>query len=153
MEELLTIPYSRAQRENIEDFLALASDEERLEWLIERKPFHQPVPDEQRTAELRIPGCPSGLWLSYKTANGRLYFSSYSESAMVQGISSFLCDLYSDRSAEELLSIHSVIAHNLRLERLLSITRKRAIAVVTEFIFLKTQVELPVICANNDAPF
>ncbi len=150
MEELLSIPYSKAQRTSVEDFVALASDEDRLEWLLERRPFHHPVPDEHRSADRRIPGCPSGLWLSYAAANGRLYFSSYSESAMVQAISSFLCDLYSDRSAEELLSVHPVLANNLRLERLLSITRKRAIAVVTEYIFLKTQVELPKMCANSD---
>lgn len=143
MTTLLNFHFSERQRQSVEDFLTLESDEERLEWLMQRRGVHQPVPTEERTSEKRIPGCPSGLWLSHQSHEGKSYFSSYSESAIVQGVTSFICDLYSERSAVEIIEIRDLIAKQLGLERLLSITRKRAIAVLTEFILLKSYAERP----------
>jgi sulfur transfer protein SufE len=53
---------------------------------------------------------------------------------MVQGIASFICDLYSDRTPEEVLQIGDALVHILALERLLSTTRKRAVSSTVSFI-------------------
>jgi sulfur transfer protein SufE len=53
---------------------------------------------------------------------------------MVQGISSFICDLYSARTPEEVLEIGDALVNILALERLLSTTRRRAVSSTVSFI-------------------
>ena len=126
--------YSEEQSKDVEDYLAYASAEERLSWLMERSYFHRELPRERCTAEGRIPGCLSGLWLEASYIDSRCLFAARSESEMVQGIVSFICDLYSGRSPHEILTLGGALTDFLGLERLLSLTRKRAVLSTTSFI-------------------
>jgi len=126
----------------LEEYLDLDSDEVRLEWLMERPMLHHQVPEDLRTAALRVPGCLSGLWLHTELREGKSFFASYSDSAMVQGITSFLCDLHSGRSPEEILSINLELARLLGLERLLSMNRKRAVLSVMNYILAQARHHL-----------
>lgn len=118
----------------VEDYRAIDNAEERLTWLMERPPLHAPVPAELITQERRVPGCLSGLWLHGETGEGRCIFSAKSDSDMVQGIASFICDLYSHRSPDEIRTIGDTLVSVLGLERLLSMTRKRAVSSTIAFI-------------------
>jgi cysteine desulfuration protein SufE len=118
----------------IEEYQALDSNEERLEWLMEREPIHAPVPEDLVTAERRVPGCLSGLWLHGSVLDGVCYYSAKSDSAMVQGIASFVCDLYSERPPQEVIEVAESLAQLLGLERLLSATRKRAVSSTVAYI-------------------
>lgn len=53
---------------------------------------------------------------------------------MVQGIVSFVCDLYSERSASEILEIGDTLVNLLGIEKLLSTTRRRAVLNTVAFI-------------------
>jgi sulfur transfer protein SufE len=126
--------FSDTQRSDVQEYLEISSVEERLTWLMERTPMHAAIPAESCTPERRVPGCLSGLWLDGSISSETCHFSARSESAMVQGIVSFICDLYSGRTPEEVRTIGSSLADNLGLERLLSLTRKRAVASTLQFI-------------------
>jgi cysteine desulfuration protein SufE len=126
--------YSEIQGKDVEEFLACASAEERLSWLMERSYFHPEIPRERCTVEGRVPGCLSGLWLEASCIDSRCLFAARSESEMVQGIVSFICDLYSGRSPSEIIALGDTLAHFLGLERLLSLTRKRAVLSTISFI-------------------
>lgn len=118
----------------VDEYETIESAEERLEWLMERLPLHSPVPVELITDHRRVPGCLSGLWLHGIQGPGGLQFSAKSDSSMVQGIASFICDLYSHRPANEVLEIGDTLVQVLHLERLLSLTRKRAVSSTVAFI-------------------
>ena len=120
--------------ELVDEYNALESGEDRLSWLMEREPQHASVPAELITDDRRVPGCLSGLWLHGGVENNLCYFSAKSESPMVQGIVSFLCDLYSERSPAEVVDIGDSLANVLGLERLLSATRKRAVSSTVSYI-------------------
>jgi len=122
-----------AHRQLVDDLLALDTAEERLSWLMERRHLHQPVPCEERDDERRVPGCLSGLWLKAHIVESRCFFSAYSESDLVHGVVSFLCDLYSNRDCSEVLEIGDLFVYALRLEGLLSTNRKRAISSTLSF--------------------
>lgn len=127
----------------LEEYQALESNEDRLQWLMEREPAHIPVPVDLITPERRVPGCLSGLWLSGFTRDGVCHYSAKSDSAMVQGIASFLCDLYSNRSPSDVLASGDSIVQVLALERLLSTTRKRAVSSTVAYILHVASTELP----------
>lgn len=118
----------------LEEYQALESSEDRLQWLMEREHLHTPLPSELSTPERRVPGCLSGLWLHGTTQRGVCHFSAKSDSSMVQGIASFVCDLYSKRSPTEVLAIGDSLVQVLGLERLLTLTRKRAVSSTVAYI-------------------
>lgn len=123
-----------SHRELLSELLSLDTAEDRLSYLMERTPLHSPLESEMRVDSRKVPGCLSGLWLQADCVNGRCVFSAYSESSLVQGVVSFLCDLYSDRSAEEILEIGELIARAVNLDGLLTVTRKRATSSTLSFI-------------------
>ncbi len=127
----LTAP---AHRDLVEDLLALPTPEDRLAWLMEREPLHAPLEPNVQTDSCKITGCISGLWVASERRDSRFFFSAYGESAIVQGVASFICDLYSDRTAEEIHAIGLELALALKIDGLLSLTRKRALAGTLEYI-------------------
>lgn len=135
--------FTEQQQREVSEYLELSTPEERLTWLMERPHLHAQVPAERCTPERRVPGCLSGLWLEGEIVSGECRFSARSDSSMVQGIVSFLCDIYSDRSAEEVAQIGSSLANDLGLERLLSLTRKRAVASAVSFFVATARSEAP----------
>lgn len=110
-----------------DDYDSLDSAEDRLAWLMERPAMHTPVLGDYCTPERRVPGCLSGLWLTSECREGAMYYQAKSESALVQGVVSFLCDLYSGRMSEEVLALGRSLADELNLQGLLTITRRRAV--------------------------
>lgn len=118
----------------VEDLCALTLAEDRLSHLMEREALYPPLGSDERLDERKVPGCLSGLWLKGDLRDGRCYFSCHSDSDLVHGVVSFVCDLYSNRTPEEIASIGGSLIDLLRLDGLLSTTRKRALLVTTTFI-------------------
>lgn len=125
----------------VDEYLALESAEDKLTWLMERAPSHIPIPASECTPDRRVPGCLSGLWLGAHMQAGRCFFSCASESEVVQGIGSLLCDLYSNRSTSEILAIEATFARELKLDGLLTLTRRRAVSSIVGFILTRARRE------------
>jgi cysteine desulfuration protein SufE len=118
----------------IDELTSLTTAEDRLSWLMERTPANSFLTPAERSEQLRIPGCLSGLWLNFKLTDGRLSFRAASESDLVRGVVGYVCDLYSDRTPLEILEIQSTLVDQLKLDSLLSVTRKRALSSTLSFI-------------------
>jgi cysteine desulfuration protein SufE len=101
---------------------------------MERPSIQPEITPDLLTPDRKVPGCLSGLWLHGSVRDGVCVFAAKSESDMVQGIASFICDLYSARTPEELLEIGDGLVNILGLERLLSTTRKRAVSSTVSFV-------------------
>lgn len=129
-EEFLANPTHKAL---VEDLVSLPTAEDRLSWLMERQYQHRPLALSERTDDCKVPGCLSGLWLKAHVQGDICGFAAHSDSDLVHGVVSFLCDLYSDRSCGEILSIGDLLSGALGLEGLLSTTRKRAVSSALAF--------------------
>lgn len=121
-------------QELLHEYLSLHSPEDRLTWLLERHPIHAPISPHLLTEDRRVPGCLSGLWLAAEQRDGLCYFSAKSESDLVQGIVSIICDLYSSRTPDAIALLGDSLTQQLALEPLLTMTRRRAIFSTTSFI-------------------
>ncbi len=115
------------------DYMALESAEDRLTWISERTTQHPPFPIERATPQCRVPGCMSGLWLESQIEHGKFLFMAHSDSHIVGGIASLLCDIYSGLTAKELLELDDLPIKQLKLEGLITPTRRNAIQKVFQF--------------------
>lgn len=130
------IHLTNGQERVLLEYLDLDSAEDRLTWLYDRTPILPHLTESERLPALAIPGCLSGLWIQGEVHGDTraCTFRAASESKIVHGIATFLCDLYSHRSPEDLLAIDCTFTSLLRLEALLSVTRKRAVSAITGYI-------------------
>ncbi len=94
--------------EQIYDDFALIDDwEERYRYVIELGRTLEPLPEEARSAENKVQGCVSQVWLETRpeTPDGQLVlsFRGDSDALIVRGLIAILFSLYSGRTPEEIL--------------------------------------------------
>jgi sulfur transfer protein SufE len=119
----------------VEDFYALATAEERLEWICERVPQSPPLTPEQCTPDRRVPHCLSGVWIWRRDDDdGRVRFYCRAESPVVGAIAALLCDICSGHRLEDLPSLMEEVVTPLRLDTLLTTNRKRAVDVLCKMM-------------------
>ena len=71
----MRLPDNFPHRALIEEFAAHDTAEEKLAWLMERRSPAARLPDSEMTAEKRIPGCMSGLWLKGESSRSEEHTS------------------------------------------------------------------------------
>jgi cysteine desulfuration protein SufE len=95
--------------EIIADFELLDEWEDRYRYVIELGKNLEPLPEEARTAENKVHGCVSQVWLDTQVDHGgngkapTLHFLGDSDAHIVRGLIAILFAIYSDRRANEIL--------------------------------------------------
>jgi sulfur transfer protein SufE len=131
---LHTAPLTPQQEAILDEYRDLTSAEDRLTCLMERPPLKPLLALEECSDGCKVPGCLSGLWITGTTERGRCYFRCRSESQVVQGVVSLLCDLASGQVPHDVQLVTQRLLPVLGLEQLLSMTRKAAIAKTVSFM-------------------
>jgi cysteine desulfuration protein SufE len=89
----------------IESFGFLDDWEDRYRYLIELGRDLPPFPDSARTAENKVEGCASQVWLDTTIGDGPdpvITFTGDSDAHLVKGLVALLLTLYSGRAASEI---------------------------------------------------
>lgn len=86
------------------EFDLLGDWEERYRYLIELGRELEPLPDSERTADNKVSGCASQVWLAVEVRDGRLWFRGDSDAHIVRGLVAVMLRLYSGRTPEEILA-------------------------------------------------
>jgi cysteine desulfuration protein SufE len=124
----------------IDSFGYLEDDwEERYRYLIELGKELPPFPDEARTAENKVDGCASQVWLqTHVERSGQdpvLSFTGDSDAHLVKGLVAVILALYSDRHAREIGSIDaSAVLDRLGLREHLTPQRSNGVRAMVERI-------------------
>lgn len=91
------------------DFEFLDDWEDRYRYVIELGRTLDPLPESDRTAENKVNGCVSQVWLSTTVTDSQsgsapsLHFVGDSDAHIVRGLIAILLALYNDKSAQEIL--------------------------------------------------
>jgi cysteine desulfuration protein SufE len=94
--------------EILADFELLDEWEDRYRYVIELGRKLKPLPEEERSAENKVQGCVSQVWLSttvHPDGVPRLTFVGDSDAHIVRGLVAILFAIYSGKTADEILSI------------------------------------------------
>jgi cysteine desulfuration protein SufE len=111
------------QQRMIEELAVIDDPQERLSAVVDRARRRPPLPETERTADHRVRGCVSQVWLVGEFNQGRCRFRCDADSPLVRGLVLLLCDLYDDAPPAEILAVEPRLFEELELVRHLSPTR------------------------------
>jgi len=118
----------------IEDMSYLPDRFERFTYLVDFGKNQPPLEKEYRTETFRVEGCQSQLWLVPKYRDGLCQFRADSDSAIVKGIASIICDYYSHETPADILQGSVDFLREVGVDQHLSSNRRNGLGKVDERI-------------------
>lgn len=91
--------------EMVEDFAFLDDWEDRYMHVIDMGKALTLLAPEEKTAESKVKGCASQVWLVTERKNGKLYFRGDSDAFIVKGLVAIVFELYSGRTPGEIAAL------------------------------------------------
>ena len=122
--------------EILENFALLDDWEDRYRYVIELGKELEALPEAERTADNKVRGCASQVWLvTERGPDGRFVFRGDSDALIVSGLIAVLLRLYSGRDAQEILAFDAAKAfETLGLSGALSRQRSNGLMSMVERI-------------------
>src|SRR5262249_48066535 len=114
--------------ERLKKKFAPLSPTERYAALIELGRKLPPYPDFLKTPDRLVPGCQSALYLSTTSIDNKLYFAVHSEALISSGLAALLSEVYSNETAQTILTCPPTFINDLGLTASLSPTRSNGLA-------------------------
>ena len=102
------MPYPAAFEEIRENLSYLDDWEDRYRYIIELGQALPPLADDEKTAENKVHGCVSQVWLVSSRDGDRLSYRGESDAMIVRGLVAVLVALYSGRPASEIASTDAI---------------------------------------------
>lgn len=118
----------------IEEITLIPDAYERLGHIVELGKNAKGLPEDLRIDSFKIEGCMSQLWVVPEYKDQLCYFRSESDSAIVKGIASLLCDFYSEAKPEEIVSTDADFLGEVGITQHLSPNRRNGLSRIIESI-------------------
>lgn len=118
----------------VEEITLIPDAYERLGYIVERGKKAQGLSDDLRIDTFKIEGCMSQLWVVPEYRDGLCYFKSESDSAIVKGIASLLCDFYSEATPTDILLNDAEFLGDVGITQHLSPNRRNGLSRIVESI-------------------
>jgi len=130
----MTLALAEKKAALVEEMTLIPDAYERLGHIVERGKNAAGLAEDLRIDSFKIEGCMSQLWVVPEFKDGRCYFKSESDSAIVKGIASLLCDFYSDALPEEIVSTDADFLGEVGITQHLSPNRRNGLSRIVESI-------------------
>ncbi|MFP4165664.1 MAG: SufE family protein [Opitutales bacterium] len=118
----------------IEEINLIPDAYERLGHIVERGKNAPGLSGDLMIDTFKIEGCMSQLWVVPEFKDGKCYFRSESDAAIVKGIASLLCDFYSDQKPEEIIENDAGFLSEVGITQHLSPNRRNGLSRIVESI-------------------
>ena len=125
----------RALNELIEEFGLFDSWMDRYQYIIDLGKQLPTLPAAWKTAEYRIDGCQSNVWIHHERRGELLHFSATSDAAIVSGLIAVVMRLYNDRTPQQILDMPPDCLEQLGLSQHLSPTRSNGLHAMLNHIY------------------
>jgi cysteine desulfuration protein SufE len=135
------------QDEIINEFSLLDGDQEMTVFYIMELGQKLPdMPESEKTEQNSVKGCQSKVWMNAKLADGKIFFSADSNTAITKGLVSLLIRIYNGQSPDEILNADLYFMKRIGMERFIGTQRSNGFAAMIKQIKLyalafKTQME------------
>ena len=126
----------QALDELIEEFGFFDNWMDRYQYIIDLGKQLPPLADEWKTAEYRIDGCQSNVWIHHERQAEQLHFEAMSDAAIVSGLIAVVMRIYNDRTPQAILAMPKDCLDQLGLSQHLSPTRNNGLHAMLGHIYL-----------------
>ena len=133
---MATATPQQALDELIEEFGFFDNWMDRYQYIIDLGKQLPDMPDEWKTADFRVDGCQSNVWIHSESQGERLHFSAMSDAAIVSGLIAVVMRIYNDRTASDILEMPKDCLDQLGLSQHLSPTRNNGLHAMLGHIYL-----------------
>lgn len=123
-----------AKQAIVDDFAMYDQWLDKYEYIIELGKNLEPFPEDLKTEDTLIKGCQSRVWLNCEMRDSKIYFTADSDAIITKGIISLLVNVYSGRTAREILEDDFAFLEQIGLRENLSPTRANGLASMVETI-------------------
>ena len=100
------------------------NDQEKYQYLIEKAKESNEFPEELRQDSFKVHGCQSQVWLVPEQKEEKLHFLSDSDALISKGLVTLIASIYSDETAEEIVSSEIDLMEEFDLGVILSPARR-----------------------------
>ena len=107
---------------------------ERLGYIVDRGKKADGLTEDLRIDSFKIEGCMSQLWIVPAYKEGLCSFKSESDSAIVKGIASLICDFYSNEKPDDIQKADADFLSEVGITQHLSPNRRNGLSRIVESI-------------------
>ena len=132
--ELLPMTLQDKQAALVEEITLIPDAYERLGYIVERGKKADELPKDLHLDSFKVEGCMSQLWVVPEFKDGRCFFRSDSDSAIVKGIAELLCTFYSNADPEEIVDNNAEFLGEVGITQHLSPNRRNGLSRIVELI-------------------
>lgn len=125
----------QAQQTLLEEFEFFDNWLDRYQYIIDLGKALPDYPEEWKSAEYKIEGCQSQVWIRPEANGDIISFAAISDAAIVSGLIALLMRIYNGRTAAEILATPPDFLAALGLDKHLSPTRSNGLHAMLERIF------------------
>lgn len=125
----------QAQQTLLEEFEFFDNWMDRYQYIIDLGKALPEYPEEWKSAEYKIEGCQSQVWIRPEAKGDIISFAAISDAAIVSGLIALLMRIYNGRTAAEILATPPDFLSALGLDKHLSPTRSNGLHAMLERIF------------------
>ncbi|HKM16188.1 MAG TPA: SufE family protein [Marinospirillum sp.] len=124
-----------AQQILLEEFDFFDNWMDRYQYIIDLGKALPEYPEEWKSADYKIEGCQSQVWIHPEAHGEIISFAAISDAAIVSGLIALLMRIYNGRTAAEILATPPDFLKALGLDKHLSPTRSNGLHAMLERIF------------------
>ena len=118
----------------VEEITLIPDAYERLGYIVDRGKKAEGLTEDLRIDSFKIEGCMSQLWVVPAYKEGLCSFKSESDSAIVKGIASLLCDFYSEAKPDDIRITDADFLSEVGITQHLSPNRRNGLSRIVESI-------------------
>ena len=116
----------------VEEITLIPDAYERLGYIVDRGKKADGLTEDLRIDSFKIEGCMSQLWVVPAYKKGLCSFKSESDSAIVKGIASLLCDFYSEAKPDDIRKTNADFLSEVGITQHLSPNRRNGLSRIVE---------------------
>jgi len=102
-------------------------DMDKYKYLLDQAKKAKPFPEEFRKDSFKVEGCQAQVWLVPLIQEDKLHFYSDSDAFISKGMVTILCEIYGNRTPEEIANANFELLSTLELNTLLTPGRRNGV--------------------------
>jgi len=118
-----------------EDFELFETANEKLEYIFDLGKKHTTLKEEEKNETTFVHGCASAAWLVGECQEGKLILRGEGTSEMAKGMLTLLLDIFSNRTADEILNFNPEKLQELGIIELLSPVRQQSLQAFLKMVY------------------